>query len=119
MMMSTKGDSPSSVWRLAWLDDWIASTDVDLALIFGSCVIDPKSARDIDLLIVGNTFRNIHFQDRRRLFSAPETSRFLDLFCYTLEEFRCLFPGNHPFLRSIMKKHIVIKGDPSVLCRSP
>ena len=75
------------------------------AIIFGSSVRLGLKARDIDILIISDYFKNILWQDRTKLFNISSNLSF-DLRLYTQQEFDAFFPLTTPIRDSIEKENI-------------
>ena len=82
-----------------------------LVVIFGSYLSNPDNARDLDILIVSEEFRDVYYQNRRFLLPDRYHGKRIDSYCFTPNEFRTLFDRNHPLIKAIMNSHISLIGE--------
>ena len=75
------------------------------AIIFGSTVRIGLKARDIDLLIIAESFNRFLWQDRPKLLVLPP-GQIYDLRLYTPEEFEMFYPLSSPLRKTIENQNI-------------
>ena len=77
------------------------------AIIFGSVAVKGLSARDLDLLVVSEFFKQILWQNRPKLLQLPPGPPY-DLRLFTAYEFETFYPIGSPFRTSIEGNHMDI-----------
>lgn len=81
-----------------------------LLVVFGSYLLDPKTARDLDILVISERFQNVYYQRRRSLLPDKHCGKRIDSYCFTKKEFKLIFDRNHPLMRAIADNHINLVG---------
>ncbi len=75
------------------------------AIIFGSAVKTGLAARDIDILILADSFRRFLWQDRPLLLCLPPGPVY-DVRLFTPTEFETLYPPTNPIRQSIENQNL-------------
>ena len=105
----TKGENQKRIFSS--LVEKLTKLNPNLLIVFGSYLLNASAARDLDVLIVSEEFRDVYYQNRRFLLPDRYYEKRIDSYCFTPKELRALFDRNHPLIKAIMKNHISLIGE--------
>lgn len=89
----------------------LKNIEPELAVIFGSYLLEPKIARDLDILIISKKFKDLYYQNRNLLLPKKHEEKRVDGYCFTPEEFKLIFNNQHPLIKAIINNHFSIIGE--------
>lgn len=103
--MNQKKQSPIDDGFLSNIVSGIEHLNPSEIWLFGSVVEMGQDASDVDLFVLSQEFKDVHFRSRRHMLNLPNSVVF-DVWLYTPAEFESLFSNDSYFRQSMSQTRL-------------